>query len=374
MNNKIEHLKKVRKDIANSYSARDLNDTHIDSYVESIPMWQNVVVKEIIQETEDTKSFILVPDKDRGTDDLLPFRAGQYVSLKIHIQDSFVTRAYSLSSSPALVAKNMYRITVKRVQDGLVSNIMLDEIKVGDILAVSRPMGELGYDKLRDEENVICVAGGVGVTPFISMALAAKDKLIDCNLTIIYSTKRYEDILFKKEIEEINKKCRNVKIVVTLTKEEKEGYLNGYITKAVLAPYIKEFNTVLMCGPKSLYKSMNDILDSFNIPKRCVRYDICSVDYKPKEVETFDLKVILKNDFVLTTCNSDETLLVSMEKAGIKAPSLCRVGTCGFCRSVLLEGKLKQIGGNMTKAEANNDYIHPCVSYPESNIVLRLDI
>lgn len=374
MNNKIEHLKKVRKDIANSYSARDLNDTHIDSYVESIPMWQNVVVKEIIQETEDTKSFILVPDKDRGTDDLLPFRAGQYVSLKIHIQDSFVTRAYSLSSSPALVAKNMYRITVKRVQDGLVSNIMLDEIKVGDILAVSRPMGELGYDKLRDEENVICVAGGVGVTPFISMALAAKDKLIDCNLTIIYSTKRYEDILFKKEIEEINKRCRNVKIVVTLTKEEKEGYLSGYITKAVLAPYIKEFNTVLMCGPKSLYKSMNDILDSFNIPKRCVRYDICSVDYKPKEVETFDLKVILKNDFVLTTCNSDETLLVAMEKAGIKAPSLCRVGTCGFCRSVLLEGKLKQIGGNMTKAEANNDYIHPCVSYPESNIVLRLDI
>ena len=183
MNNKIEQ---VRKDIANSYSTKDISDTNIDSYVESIPMWQNVVVKEIIQETEDTKSFILIPDKDRGTNDLLPFRAGQYVSLKIHIQDSFVTRAYSLSSSPALVSKNMYRITVKRVPDGLVSNIMLDEIKVGDLLSVSRPMGELGYDKIRDEKNVICVAGGVGITPFISMALAVKDK----DMKIFYLKKK----------------------------------------------------------------------------------------------------------------------------------------------------------------------------------------
>lgn len=374
MNDKIEHLRKVRKDIASSYSAKDINYTHIDSVVEESRTWQNVIVKEIIEETEDTKSFILVPNKEAGTTELLPFKAGQYVSLKIHIQDSIVTRAYSLSSSPAMVSKNMYRITIKRVKDGFVSNLMVDEVNVGDEFQVSKPMGELFYDKIRDEENVLCLAGGVGITPFISMALAARDKLIDCNLTVIYSTRTYEDILFKKEIEEINKKCKNVKINVTLTKEKKEGYLNGYISEEMIKPYLKEFNTVLMCGSKSLYKSMNDILAKLNIPKRCVRYDICTVNYKPKQVETYDLKVILKNDFVLTSCKSDQTLLAAMENAGIKAPSLCRVGTCGFCRSILLEGKLKQVGSNMTNAEANNDYIHPCVCYPESNIVLRLDI
>jgi ferredoxin len=63
-----------------------------------------------------------------------------------------------------------------------------------------------------------------------------------------------------------------------------------------------------------------------------------------------------------------------MEQAGIKAPSSCRVGVCGFCRSVLLEGKIKMIGSNMNKAVLDNDYIHPCVTYPESDIVLRLDI
>lgn len=374
MDNKIAALKKTRKDIIKSFSDKPIIDKHIDSEVKKSNLWQNVVVKEIIEENYDTKSFILVPDVESGTTNLQRFKAGQYISLKMNIQNEIVTRAYSLSSSPALAQKNMYRITIRRVKDGLVSNIMLDDVKVGDKFLVSKPMGELGYNKIRDEKNVICIAGGVGITPFMSLAKATIENLIDCDLTVIYSVKTYDDILFKQEIEEINKKNKNVKFVITLTKEEKEGYLHGYITEETLKPYIKEFNTILMCGSKSLYKTMNSILSEFNIPKNSVRYDICNVDYKPKKVETFDLKVILKNDFILTTCRSDENLLKAMENAGIKAPSLCRVGTCGYCKSILLEGKIKQVGANLTHAEENNDYIHPCVCYPESNIVLRLDI
>ena len=65
---------------------------------------------------------------------------------------------------------------------------------------------------------------------------------------------------------------------------------------------------------------------------------------------------------------------MALEKASIKAPSFCRVGVCGYCRSILLEGKIKMIGGGLKKAEMDNDYIHPCITYPESDIVLRLDI
>ena len=129
-----------------------------------------------------------------------------------------------------------------------------------------------------------------------------------------------------------------------------------------------------MCGPKEIYKTMNEILSEFNIPKKSVHYESFFVEYKPSEVAEYDLKVIMKNDFVITKCRSDETLLVSMERAGIKAPSMCRVGICGFCRSILLDGKIKMIGNNMKKAETLNDYFHPCVTYPESDIVIRLDI
>ncbi len=50
------------------------------------------------------------------------------------------------------------------------------------------------------------------------------------------------------------------------------------------------------------------------------------------------------------------------------------IDTCGYCKSILLEGKVKMIDNYLKRAESNNDYIHPCIAYPESNIVLRLDI
>ena len=374
MANKIESLRQERKNIIKSYSAKNIENTYIDSEVSKTKDIQHVIVSEIIDESSDTKSFILTSDSSKGTNELAMFKAGQYISVKLNINEEYATRAYSLASSPAHAAKNIYRITVKRVRNGLVSNYLLDNIKVGDSLTISKPTGNFTYNSIRDEKNVIAIAGGSGITPFMSLALAIEDGLEDCDLTIFYSVRTYDDMLFKKEIELLNKKSKRVKIHVVITREEKEGSIHGYINKDVLAPAIKEFNTVFMCGPKSLYKAMNTILSEFNIPRKSVHYENFYIDYNPSNIETYELKVILKNDFVLATCKSNVTLLESMEQAGIKAPSSCRVGVCGFCRSVLLEGKIKMIGSNMNKAVLDNDYIHPCVTYPESDIVLRLDI
>lgn len=126
------------------------------------------------------------------------FKAGQYISVKLNINEEYATRAYSLASSPAHAAKNIYRITVKRVRNGLVSNYLLDNIKVGDSLTISKPTGNFTYNSIRDEKNVIAIAGGSGITPFMSLALAIEDGLEDCDLTIFYSVRTYDDMLFKK--------------------------------------------------------------------------------------------------------------------------------------------------------------------------------
>mgnify|MGYP002423854436 CR=1 FL=1 len=372
MNNKLDNMREERKKIVNDYTGKALYKTHVDEMVGDNNDLQYVIVKEVIQETPDTKSFILVPNLEAGTNELMPFKAGQFISVKLNINEEYVSRAYSLSSSPK--TKNEYRITIKRAKDGLVSNYMCDNVKKGDSLVISRPAGNFGYNKLRDESNVIGIAGGVGLTPIMSHALAIMDGILDFNLTIFYSVRTVNDIMFKKEIDYINKKSSKVRFVITLTKEEQEGYLHGYINKEMIAPYLQEFNTVLMCGTPSLYKSMNTVLSELNIPKKSVHFEAYAAAYEPEEVKTYELKVILKNDFIETTCRSNETLLVAMEKAKIKAPSLCRVGVCGYCRSILLEGRIKMVGGNINEAEASNDYIHPCVSYPDSNITLRLDI
>ena len=371
---KIEKLKKERKEIIESFSKKKPTDTYIDQEVSKISSIYHTIITDIKEEAPNVKTFTLTANKESLTPHLAPFKAGQYITIHLTIDDSPVTRAYSLSSSPSLANKDIYKITIKRVENGLVSNYMLDHMKVGDKLDISKPAGEFGYNPISDEENVIGIAGGSGITPFMSLAQAIINGMVQCNLTVFYSVRTYEDIIFKDEIEEINKKSKNVKFIVTLTREEKEGYLNGHLSKEMLEPFMKEFNTVLMCGPKELYRSMNEILNEFNIPRKSVHYENFFVEYEPTEKTTYNLKVVMKEKVEEITCKNDETLLVAMERAGIKAPSLCRVGQCGYCRSILLEGKVKMIGASLKKAEQENDYIHPCVAFPDSDIVLRLDI
>ncbi len=372
MEDKILKLKEERQKISKSYSKKTPNPTYIDTLANKHPEIQHVIIKEIITETPDTKSFILTPDMET-TFELIPFKAGQYISLKLNINDTYVTRAYSLASDPSISSKK-YKITIKKVENGLVSNYMNNEVKVGDKLLISLPVGNFGYDPNRDEENVIAIAGGSGITPFMSLAYEIEKNYPNTHLTVFYSVKTAKDIIFKDEIDLINKKSKRVKFVITLTREKKDGYLNGHLKKEMLEPYISEFNTILMCGPKALYQAMNEILSGFNIPKKSVHFENFNIEYTPSENNEYDLKVILKNDFIVTKCKSNETLLEAMEKAHIKAPSMCRVGICGYCRSILLEGKIKMIGSNMPTAASINDYIHPCITYPESNIVIRLDI
>lgn len=374
MESSIEKVRDIRKNIIKDYSSKEISKTNIDNMVKDTKDFIDVVIKDIIEETSDVKSFILVPNKEKQVNSLEPFKAGQYISVKIKIGDITTTRAYSLSSSPKEAMEGFYRITVKRVENGLVSNYMLDELKIGDELSVSRPAGDFGYEKLRDEENVIGIAGGSGITPFMSLAKAIIQGDEGCTLTVLVSARTYEDIIFKKEIEEINKKAKKVRFVITLTREEKEGYLHGHLNKEMIEPYIQEFNTILMCGPKAIYKVMNEILLEFNIPRKCVHYENFFNDYTPDEVKTYNLRILSKGEAKVIEAKSDETLLVSMEKAGVNAPSMCRVGECGFCRSILIEGKIKMVGANQPRALSENDYIHPCVTYPESDIVIKLDI
>ena len=223
---KIEKKKRDRKEIIESSSEKRPTDTYIDKVVKNMSSIYHTIITDIKEETPDVKTFTLTADVNSSTPHLAPFKAGQYITIHLTIDSSPVTRAYSLSSSPSLASKDIYKITIKRVENGLVSNYMLDEIKVGDKLDVSMPAGEFGYNQVTDEENVIGIAGGSGITPFMSLAGAILDGIVDCNLTVFYSVRTYEDIIFKNEIEEINKKSKKVKFMITLTREEKDEYKN----------------------------------------------------------------------------------------------------------------------------------------------------
>ncbi|MBM3149919.1 MAG: hypothetical protein FJZ88_07850, partial [Chloroflexi bacterium] len=119
-------------------------------------------VKEIIEETPSTKTLRMV-----SADGALPyFRAGQYINLFVNIGGVLTSRPYSISSAPE---KPYYDITVRRMEPGFVSHYLLDKVKPGDTFESTGPNGGFYYEPIIDSSNLVFLAGGSGVTPFISI-------------------------------------------------------------------------------------------------------------------------------------------------------------------------------------------------------------
>ncbi len=334
----------------------------------------------------DAKSFTLVPDAEKGTTEMAYFRASQYVSVSLNINGAPVNKPYTIRSNPkdALGADNTsYTLTVKRTNPAYASAWILENWKEGDSVEISGPLGDFYYMSMKDAKTVVALAGGSGITPFYSMAAAVADGIEDFNMIILYGSRTSDGILLKDEIEAVAARSNGrVKVVHVLSHEEKEGYEHGFLNAELIKKYAPEGDyTVLMCGPKAMYDFCIGECVKLGLPKRRYRAEM-SGDYMnveknadfPAETRGKEYKLIvdIRGNKQTVTCKGGETLLWAMEKAGIKAPSHCRSGECGWCHSKLVSGDVyvPEDADGRRLADKKFGWIHPCVSYPVSDIEL----
>ena len=342
------------------------------------PSVQKMVVSRIIERDGCNARTLVLKKEDNSP--AAWFRAGQYVSVKMKIGSSYVTRPYSISSSPKLTKDGRIFITVKENPGGFVADFILTELKEGDNVLVSGPEGNFYHDRLRDSSNVVAVAGGSGITPFLSMAYAIRDGIEDFNLTILFGSRTEKSILFRNELDSIREETDKVRVVHVLSDEETSGFEHGFITADLIRKYAPSDYSLFICGPEGLYRHMEDVVKELGLPKRLVRREIIGVSGRmvssvsDTPEESYRLSVIQGPYRYETTASSKETLLVAMERAGILAPAKCRSGECGWCRSKILSGTVcippqNDFRRNMDK---QTEHIHPCVSFPTSDIVLEV--
>ena len=176
---KFKNMGKVRENMIQSSPANEISGVFpINENAKALhPDYLELVIDHIIDRGEaQAKTFVL----KRADGAPLPyFRAGQYISLKLPIDGSFVSRSYSLCSSPKEALNGLYSITVRANPGGFVADRLLEEKKPGDTIISSSPQGFFYYEDLRDCKNVIGLAGGSGITPFLSMARALADGIED---------------------------------------------------------------------------------------------------------------------------------------------------------------------------------------------------
>ena len=345
------------------------------------PDYLELIIDKIVERNA-AKTFVL---KSADGKPLPYFRAGQYISLKLEMDGSLVTRSYSLCSSPREALTGTYSITVRANPSGFVADRLLSEKKVGDTVISSAPQGFFYYEDLRDAKTIIGLAGGSGITPFLSLARALCDGIEDYDLTLLYGSRTEQDILFRGELDEIARICPRFRVIHVLSEEEKDGFEHGFISADIIkkyAPAEGEYS-VFLCGPEAMYRFLKPEIEKLGLPNRLFRRKLIDVTKTPWECEgypqeakgqQFRIKVKRGPEEWTIPASADEPVLVAIERAGIKAPSRCRAGECGWCRSRLLEGTvfIPQENEMRRWADIHYGYIHPCCSFPTSDLVVEI--
>lgn len=353
------------------------------------PKRQYLRVADVKVMAADCKSFTLVPDEEKGTKALAYFGAGKYLTVFENIEGMPVTRAYSISSSPKDSLEGKYVLTIKLVDGGLMSKYIFDTWTVGSKVEVSAPSGNFEYQPLRDAKNVICLAGGSGITPFVSMANAVCDGDEDFEMTLLYGSRNYENILFRQELDELAKKCDKIKVVHVLSDENAEipgDCEKGFITAELIkkyAPENKEYS-VFLCGPQQMYEFVDKELEKLELPKKYIRHEMfgefhnpgTQPDYPSDVPENVRITVTIQDKTYIIKGKSSDSVMQIIEQNVLAVPARCRSGECGFCHSHLISGKVYVPKHLEYRRLADYKFgcIHPCCSFPLTDLEINVPV
>ncbi|MHB8781382.1 MAG: FAD-binding oxidoreductase [Candidatus Geothermincolia bacterium] len=349
-------------------------DTVARLHVDRLP----VTVSEIIDETASSKTFRL-----RAADGTLPsYRSGQFVTVFLAIDGIKTSRAYSISSSPTRLG--YLDITVRRVADGFVSAYLLDRAQVGDVLEIAGPAGCFYYEPYMDGDDLVFLAGGSGITPFMSMIRHAVDTGSSTRMHLVYGSRTPEDVIFGAELEQLAERYENIRFDLVISEPPKGykgvcGFLDDSVMKEVVGD--TEGKTFFACGPTAMYDLCADSLGKLGVPPARLRQEISGPPPQITAVSGWPVALTGEEMFTVTldgcgravSVRSGEPLMNALEREGVTIGNLCRSGECGICRTRLLSGDVFMPGTvTMRAMDAACGYIHPCMSYALSDLVIRL--
>lgn len=238
--------------------------------------WMNLKVIKVIEETHDTKTFVMV-DADEGGRPW-DYWAGQYLTFRFdNIAEKPIVRSYTMSSSPNQLETCAF--TVKRVEKGLISNWLCDHVKIGDVLRARGPIGRFIYEPEKDLGHLVMIAAGSGVTPFVSIMREFGDKLgakgSPTKMSLLVSYRSRNDLILWEDLQNFTSKT-GCHVYVTLSRDEAasnefwQGRINQDMIECVVA---KDFAncTFMSCGPTAIMDLTGDVARAHGVPSEQIK-------------------------------------------------------------------------------------------------------
>ena len=187
-----------------------------------------------------------------------------------------------------------------------------------------------------------------------------------------------------EELDAIAAETGKVNVVHVLSHEEKEGFEHGFLTAELIRKYAGgEPYSVFVSGPAAMHRFVGPEIDKLGLEKKYVRKDFPGatrpVWEQPgypadKKDRVFRLTVRQGPNETVCDCSANEPILVAIERAGIRAPSRCRSGECGWCRSRVVSGEafIPEETDGRRWADKRCGEIHPCASYALSDMTIAV--
>ncbi|MFE2320385.1 FAD-dependent oxidoreductase [Streptomyces sp. NPDC059441] len=311
--------------------------------------------------------------------DTMPFSfaAGQYVKVDLPVAVEPIERSYSICSSPG--ENGFVEIAVKHEPDGLGSGFLHEELEVGLALRVSGPHGEFTWEPGSEADTLLLIAGGVGITPLMSVLLAAADAGHTGRIVLLASYRTEEEVVFGPEIEALRSRLPGLEVSVFATDRNRRIGLDE------LLPHAGPKTRVHLCGPAPMMQDLIGRLRELGVPREAIRTE-AFVSGRSKETRREKAHAIAVaaaaagvTEFMIGTvggtpafpCSPGQSVLDAANAVGVALPQSCGEGACGTCRVRVLSGAYETDDRGMFSAdELAAGWRLACQTLPTEDLVI----
>ena len=344
-----------------------------------MPEFHSLNVKEIKKETSDTVSIsFYVPAELKN---VYKFTPGQYLTLKLEVNNEECRRSYSICSS----SDEDITVAVKKVENGVVSTYLNEVLKVNDKIDVMTPEGN--FTLQTDQTNkrkFVGFAAGSGITPIMSMIKQLKMDEVESSFTLFYSNKTDNDVIFKDTLEELAGDKLKVNYIYSRQKINNPLF-EGRISKSKATELIKADLSCLnadafyLCGPEEMIFNVKAALEEFGVLDTKIKFELFTTPVlmaekqENQEVdENFDgealVTVIYDDEEVEFNLNKDgDSILDAAMDNDMDVPFSCKGAVCCTCKAKVTEGKvIMDANYALSDQEVEDGFVLACQSHPAS--------
>jgi ring-1,2-phenylacetyl-CoA epoxidase subunit PaaE len=346
-----------------------------------MPSFLKLIVKEVKRETKDAVSILFnVPEELKSN---YTFIAGQYINLRLTLDNTEIRRAYSICSAPG---NGELRIAVKAVKDGAFSQFANSKLKAGDVLEVGKPEGKFTFEPESDhQKNYIAFVAGSGITPVLSILKSVLKSEPKSSFVLVYGNKSPEETIFHQELHDLQLQyVGRLFVHYVYSQANVENALFGRIDKSTVNYALNtkhstlEFDKFYLCGPEEMINTVSGVLKEKNVKESAVKFELFTASTHEntiKESLSGHSKITIMVDDEETTfeMSQKQSILDAALKQGIDAPYSCQGGICSSCLARVTEGTAEMKKNSiLTDSEIAEGLILTCQAHPTS-ATIRVD-